>query len=30
MIARVLLYWYVVLLGLGLILEKPAQLAIGY
>ena len=30
MIARVLLYCYGVLLGLGLILEKPAQLAIGY
>jgi hypothetical protein len=30
MLARVLLYLYLVLLGVGLVLERPAQLAIGY
>lgn len=30
MVARVLLYLYLVFLGIGLILERPAQLAIGY
>jgi hypothetical protein len=30
MLARTLLYLYLVLLGVGLLLDKPAQLAIGY
>lgn len=30
MIARVLLYIYVVAFGIGLLLERPAELAIGY
>ena len=30
MLARTLLYLCLVLLGVGLVLEKPAQLAIGY
>ncbi len=30
MLARTLVYLYFVLLGFGLILDKPAQLAIGY
>ena len=30
MLARALLYFYVLFLGLGLLLEKPAQLAIAY
>ena len=30
MLARVLLYLYVVLFAFGLLLDKPAQLAIGY
>jgi hypothetical protein len=30
MLARVLLYLHLVLLGVGPVLERPAQLAIGY
>ncbi len=30
MLARVMLYLYLVLLGFGMVLERPAQLAIGY
>lgn len=30
MLARVLLYLYLVFTGVSLLLEKPAQLAIGY
>lgn len=30
MLARVLLYLYFVFLGIDLILERPAQLAIGF
>jgi hypothetical protein len=30
MLARPLLHLYLVLLGVGLLLDKPAQLAIGY
>ncbi len=30
MLARVLLYLYLVFLGIGLVIERPAQLAISY